>query len=171
MSLRNLGLERIDLFQLHRVDPKVPLADQVGELKLLRDEGKIGHVGLSEVDVDQLEQARQIVEIASVQNLFNLTNRSAEPLLDHAEAAGIAFIPWFPLATGALAEPGGDLAELAERYGASPSQLALAWLLRRSPVMLPIPGTSTVAHVEDNIAAAQIDLTDEAYAALSDAAA
>jgi aryl-alcohol dehydrogenase-like predicted oxidoreductase len=171
MSLRNLGLERIDLFQLHRVDPKVPLADQVGELKLLRDEGKIGHVGLSEVDVDQLEQARQIVEIASVQNLFNLTNRSAEPLLDHAEGAGIAFIPWFPLATGALAEPGGDLAELAERYGASPSQLALAWLLRRSPVMLPIPGTSTVAHVEDNIAAAQIDLTDEAYAALSDAAA
>jgi pyridoxine 4-dehydrogenase len=171
MSLRNLGLERIDLFQLHRVDPKVPLADQVGELKLLRDEGKIGHVGLSEVDVDQLEQARQIVEIASVQNLFNLTNRSAEPLLDHAEGAGIAFIPWFPLATGALAEPGGDLAELAERYGASPSQLALAWLLRRSPVMLPIPGTSTVAHVEDNIAAAQIDLTDEAYAALSAAAA
>jgi aryl-alcohol dehydrogenase-like predicted oxidoreductase len=171
MSLRNLGLERIDLFQLHRVDPKVPLADQVGELKLLRDEGKIGHIGLSEVDVDQLEQARQIVEIASVQNLFNLTNRSAEPLLDHAEGAGIAFIPWFPLATGALAEPGGDLAELAERYGASPSQLALAWLLRRSPVMLPIPGTSTVAHVEDNIAAAQIDLTDEAYAALSDAAA
>jgi pyridoxine 4-dehydrogenase len=171
MSLRNLGLERIDLFQLHRVDPKVPLADQVGELKLLRDEGKIGHVGLSEVDVDQLEQARQIVEIASVQNLFNLTNRSAEPLLDHAEGVGIAFIPWFPLATGALAEPGGDLAELAERYGASPSQLALAWLLRRSPVMLPIPGTSTVAHVEDNIAAAQIDLTDEAYAALSDAAA
>lgn len=171
MSLRNLGLERIDLFQLHRVDPKVPLADQVGELKLLRDEGKIGHVGLSEVDVDQLEQAREIVEIASVQNLFNLTNRSAEPLLDHAEGAGIAFIPWFPLATGALAEPGGDLAELAERYGASPSQLALAWLLRRSPVMLPIPGTSTVAHVEDNIAAAQIDLTDEAYTALSDAAA
>jgi pyridoxine 4-dehydrogenase len=171
MSLRNLGLERIDLFQLHRVDPKVPLADQVGELKLLRDEGKIGHIGLSEVDVDQLEQARQIVEIASVQNLFNLTNRSAEPLLDHAEGAGIAFIPWFPLATGALAEPGGDLAELAERYGASPSQLALAWLLRRSPVMLPIPGTSTVAHVEDNIAAAQIDLTDEAYAALSNAAA
>ena len=171
MSLRNLGLERIDLFQLHRVDPKVPLADQVGELKLLRDEGKIGHVGLSEVDVDQLEQARQIVEIASVQNLFNLTNRSAEPLLDHAEGAGIAFIPWFPLATGALTEPGGDLAELAERYGASPSQLALAWLLRRSPVMLPIPGTSTVAHVEDNIAAAQIDLTDEAYTALSDAAA
>jgi pyridoxine 4-dehydrogenase len=171
MSLRNLGVERIDLFQLHRVDPKVPLADQVGELKLLRDEGKIGHIGLSEVDVDQLEQARQIVEIASVQNLFNLTNRSAEPLLDHAEGVGIAFIPWFPLATGALAEPGGDLAELAERYGASPSQLALAWLLRRSPVMLPIPGTSTVAHVEDNIAAAQIDLTDEAYAALSDAAA
>ena len=113
MSLRNLGLERIELFQLHRVDPKVPLADQVGELKLLRDEGKIGHVGLSEVGIDQLEQAREIVEIASVQNLFNLTNRSAEPLLDHAERAGIAFIPWFPLATGALAEPGGHLAELA----------------------------------------------------------
>jgi pyridoxine 4-dehydrogenase len=169
MSLRNLGLERIELFQLHRVDPKVPLAEQVGELKLLRDEGKIGHVGLSEVDVDQLEQAREIVEIASVQNLFNLTNRSAEPLLDHAEGAGIAFIPWFPPATGALAEPGGHLAEFAARYDARPSQLALAWLLRRSPVMLPIPGTSTVAHVEDNIAAAQIELTDEEYAALSDA--
>jgi pyridoxine 4-dehydrogenase len=171
MSLRNLGLERIELFQLHRVDPKVPLADQVGELKLLRDEGKIGHVGLSEVDVDQLEQAREIVEIASVQNLFNLTNRSAEPLLDHAEREGIAFIPWFPLATGALAEPGGRLAELAAQSDARPSQLALAWLLRRSPVMLPIPGTSIVAHVEDNIAAAQIELTDEEYAALSEAAA
>jgi pyridoxine 4-dehydrogenase len=168
MSLRNLGLERIELFQLHRVDAKVPLADQVGELKLLRDEGKIGHVGLSEVDVDQLEQAREIVEITSVQNMFNLTNRSAEPLLDHAEREGIAFIPWFPLATGALTEPGGRLAELAARYDAHPSQLALAWLLRRSPVMLPIPGTSTVAHVEDNIAAAQIELTDEAYAALSE---
>jgi pyridoxine 4-dehydrogenase len=167
MSLRNLGLERIDLFQLHRVDPKVPLADQVGELKLLRDEGKIGHIGLSEVDVDQLEQARQIVEIASVQNLFNLTNRSAEPLLDHAEGAGIAFIPWFPLATGALAEPGGDLAELAERYGASPSQLALAWLLRRSPVMLPIPGTSSIDHLESNTAAASIELTDDEFEALT----
>jgi pyridoxine 4-dehydrogenase len=167
MSLRHLGLERIDLFQLHRIDPKVPLADQVGELKLLQDEGKIAHIGLSEVSVDQLEQARRFAEIVSVQNLYNLANRSSEALLDHAEAEGIAFIPWFPLATGELAKPGGALAELARQTGASPSQLALAWLLRRSPVMLPIPGTSSVAHVEDNIAAAGVTLSDEEFDALS----
>jgi aryl-alcohol dehydrogenase-like predicted oxidoreductase len=167
MSLRHLGLERIDLFQLHRIDSKVPLADQVGELKLLQDEGKIAHIGLSEVSVDQLEQARRFAEIVSVQNLYNLANRSSEALLEHAEAEGIAFIPWFPLATGELAKPGGALAELARRTGASPSQLALAWLLRRSPVMLPIPGTSSVAHVEDNIAAAGVTLSDEEFDALS----
>ncbi|WP_329361526.1 aldo/keto reductase [Streptomyces sp. NBC_00669] len=169
MSLRHLGLDRIPLFQLHRIDPKVPLEEQVGELKLLQEEGKIAHIGLSEVDVDQLEAARAVAEIASVQNLYNLANRSAEKLLDHAEAQGIAFIPWFPLATGELAKPGGPLAELAERHGASPSQLALAWLLRRSPVMLPIPGTSSVAHLDDNIAAAGLELTDAEFAELTDA--
>jgi|SRR3954447_1096716 pyridoxine 4-dehydrogenase len=169
MSLRNLGLERIELFQLHRIDPRVPLADQIGALKTLQDEGKIGHIGLSEVDVDQLEQARRIADIVSVQNMYNLADRSAEPLLDHAEKAGIAFIPWFPLAMGRLAEPGGELASLAARYGATPARLALAWLLRRSPVMLPIPGTATVAHLEDNVAAAELSLTDEAFTALSQA--
>jgi aryl-alcohol dehydrogenase-like predicted oxidoreductase len=169
LSLRNLGLERIDLHQLHRIDPQVPLADQVGELKLLQDEGKIRHIGLSEVSIDELEQARTIAEIVSVQNLFNLSNRSAEPLLEHAEAEGIAFIPWFPLATGELSKPGGPLDALARQHDATPSQLALAWLLRRSPVMLPIPGTSTVAHLEDNLAAASLQLSDDEFAALSDA--
>lgn len=169
MSLRHLGLEQIPLFQLHRIDPQVPLEDQVGALKELQDEGKVGHIGLSEVSVDELEQARQVAEIASVQNLFNLSDRSAEPLLEHAEANGIAFIPWFPLATGKLSQPGGPLDAAAKEHGATPSQLALAWLLRRSPVMLPIPGTSSVAHLEDNLAAADLELTDAEFAALTDA--
>jgi pyridoxine 4-dehydrogenase len=169
MSLRNLGLERIDLHQLHRIDPLVPLADQVGELKLLQDEGKIRHIGLSEVSVGELEQAREVAEIVSVQNLFNLADRSAEPLLEHAEAEGIAFIPWFPLATGKLSQPGGPLDSLAREHDATPSQLALAWLLRRSPVMLPIPGTSSVAHLEDNLAAAGLELTDAEFTRLTDA--
>nr|WP_037909180.1 aldo/keto reductase [Actinacidiphila yeochonensis] len=167
MSLRHLGLDRIPLFQLHRVDPKVPLAEQVGELKLLQEEGKIQHIGLSEVDVDQLEQARAVTPIASVQNLYNIANRQSEALLEHSEKLGIGFIPWFPLATGELARPGGPLDAPAKRHGASPSQLALAWLLRRSPVMLPIPGTSSVAHLEDNVAAAELELTDEEFAELS----
>jgi pyridoxine 4-dehydrogenase len=170
LSLRNLGLERIELFQLHRIDAKVPLADQVGELKLLQDEGKIGHIGLSEVDVDQFEQARAIADIASVQNLYNVANRSAEALLEHVEPLGVAFIPWFPLATGALAQPGGPLDSLAKAHGALPSQLALAWLLRRSPVMLPIPGTSSVAHLEENIAAAELQLSDAEFDQLAAAA-
>jgi pyridoxine 4-dehydrogenase len=161
MSLRRLGLERIDLFQLHRIDAKVPLAEQVGELKMLQDEGKIRHIGLSEVTVEQLEEAQRTTDIASVQNLFNLTDRSAEPLLEHAEKNGIAFIPWFPLATGELSRQGGPLDQLASELGATPSQLALAWLLWRSPVMLPIPGTSTVSHLEENLAAATIELSDE----------
>jgi pyridoxine 4-dehydrogenase len=167
LSLRNLGLERIDLLQLHRIDPAVTLADQVGELKKLRDEGKIGHIGLSEVTVEQLRAAQEIAPIVSVQNMFNLADRSAEPLLDYAAGNDIAFIPWFPLATGALAGNGSPLAQLAAERGASPSQLALAWLLRRSPVMLPIPGTSTVSHLEDNIAGAAIELTDEQFAELN----
>jgi pyridoxine 4-dehydrogenase len=166
-SLRNQGPERIDLFQLHRIDPAVPLADQVGELKSLRDEGKVGHIGLSEVTVEQLQAAQEIAPIISVQNMFNLADRSAESLLDYAAGNGIAFIPWFPLATGALAGPSSPLAQLATERGASPSQLALAWLLRRSPVMLPIPGTSTVSHLEDNIAGAAIKLTDQQFAELN----
>jgi aryl-alcohol dehydrogenase-like predicted oxidoreductase len=166
MSLRRLGLETIDLFQLHRIDPKVPLEEQVGELAKLQEEGKIRHIGLSEVDVDQLEEAQKTATIVSVQNLFNLTARDAEPLLDHCEENGIGFIPWFPLATGELLEEGGPLAEIAAETGAEPSQLALAWLLRRSPVMLPIPGTSSVAHLEQNLGAAELELTDEQFEAL-----
>jgi aryl-alcohol dehydrogenase-like predicted oxidoreductase len=166
LSLRRLGLDTIDLFQLHRIDEKVPAAEQVGELKLLQEEGKIRHIGLSEVDVDQLEEAQKQATIASVQNLFNLTSRDAEPLLDHCEEKGIGFIPWFPLATGKLLEEGGPLAEIAGDTGAEPSQLALAWLLRRSPVMLPIPGTSSVAHLDQNLGAADLELTDEQFEAL-----
>jgi aryl-alcohol dehydrogenase-like predicted oxidoreductase len=166
MSLRFLGLEQIPLMQLHRIDPKVPLEDQVGELAKLREEGKIRFIGLSEVTVDQLRAASGITPIATVQNLYNLANRSAEELLDYSAANGIGFIPWFPLATGELAKPGSPLASLAAKRGATPSQLALAWLLRRSPAMLPIPGTSSVSHLEDNVAAAGITLTEDEYAAL-----
>jgi aryl-alcohol dehydrogenase-like predicted oxidoreductase len=169
MSLRHLGLEQIPLLQLHRIDPKVPLEDQVGELSKLRDEGKVGFIGLSEVSVDQLRAAQAIAPVATVQNLYNLANRSAEDLLDYSAANGIGFIPWFPLATGELAKAGSPLAELAARHGASPSQLALAWLLHRSPVVLPIPGTSSVSHLEDNVAAAGITLSDREYASLEDA--
>ncbi|WP_366927612.1 aldo/keto reductase [Aeromicrobium sp.] len=169
LSLRRLDVERIDLFQLHRIDPDVPLEDQVGELKALQDEGKIRFIGLSEVDVDQLQQAQAVASIVSVQNMFNLSSRDAEPLLDHCTEHGIGFIPWFPLATGGLVKDGGPLKELAEQHDATPSQLALAWLLRRSPVMLPIPGTSSVAHLEDNIGAADIELTDDEFDALTNA--
>jgi aryl-alcohol dehydrogenase-like predicted oxidoreductase len=170
LSLRHLGVERIELFQLHRIDSKVPVAESVGELKLLQDEGKIRHIGLSEVDVAELQEAQQTAAIVSVQNLYNLVNRKAEQLLDHCEQHGIAFIPWFPLATGKLAGAGGPLDEIAREIGASPSQLALAWLLRRSPVMIPIPGTSSVEHLEDNLAAATIELTDEQFEVLSNLA-
>jgi len=169
MSLRILGVERIDLQQLHRIDPTVPLDDQVGELKLLQDEGKIRHIGLSEVSVEEVEAASKIATIVSVQNLFNLARRDAEPLLDYATENGMAFIPWFPLATGKLLGEGGPLSELAAKHDATPSQLALAWLLRRSPVMLPIPGTSSVAHLEDNLRGAELQLTDEEFAELSSA--
>jgi len=166
MSLRRLGLERIDLFQLHRIDADYPVADQVGELKQLQEEGKIRHIGLSEVTVDQLVEAQETAEIVSVQNLFNLANRDAEKLLDHCAEHGIGFIPWFPLATGELSADDGPLAAAAQQHEATPAQLALAWLLQRSPVMLPIPGTSSVDHLETNTAAASIELTDEEFAAL-----
>jgi pyridoxine 4-dehydrogenase len=171
MSLRYLGLEQIALFQLHRIDPNVPLEDQIGELKALQDEGKIGHIGLSEVSVEELKAAEKITKIATVQNLYNLTNRSAEPLLDYCEEHEIGFIPWFPLATGKLSEPGGPLEEHSASGDHSPSQLALAWLLKRSHVMLPIPGTSSVAHLEENTAAAEIELSDEDFDAIAQAAA
>jgi aryl-alcohol dehydrogenase-like predicted oxidoreductase len=166
MALRLLGLEQIPLMQLHRIDSKVPLADQVGELAKLQEEGKIRFIGLSEVTVGQLRAAAEIAPIATVQNLYNLADRSAEELLDYSAANGIGFIPWFPLATGKLAKPGGPLAALAAKRGATPSQLALAWLLHRSPAMLPIPGTSSVSHLEDNVAAAGIALSEGEYAAL-----
>ena len=169
LSLRHLGVERIDLYQLHRIDPQVPLADQLGELKSLQDEGKIRHIGLSEVTVAEIEAAREIVTVTTVQNRYNLADRASEAVLDHCEAHGIGFIPWFPLATGDLARPGGPLDTAAAQHGVTPSQLALAWLLRRSPVMLPIPGTSRVAHLEENVAAAAITLTDTEFRALESA--
>ncbi|HEY8319381.1 MAG TPA: aldo/keto reductase [Amnibacterium sp.] len=166
MSLRRLKLDVIDLFQLHRIDPKVPLEDQIGELKKLQDEGKIRHIGLSEVSVEELQAAQKIATIVSVQNLYNLAKRDAEPLLEYSEANGIGFIPWFPLATGKLAKEGGKLDQLAKQHDASPSQLALAWLLHRSPVMLPIPGTSSVAHLEDNMRSAELQLSPDEVAEL-----
>ena len=160
-SLRRLRLERIDLLQLHRIDPKVPLQDQLGALTRLQQEGKIRQLGLSEVSVAQIAAARELAEIVTVQNLYNLSNRKSEDVLDYTEAEGIGFIPWFPLATGELAQPGGPLARAAERLHATPSQVALAWLLHRSPVMLPIPGTSRVKHLEENTAAALLQLDEE----------
>ncbi|MEU8821530.1 aldo/keto reductase [Actinoplanes sp. NPDC048796] len=165
-SLRNLGLEQIPLYQLHRIDPRVPLADQIGTLADLRTEGKIRHIGLSQVSVDDIRAVRRIAPIASVQNLYNLADRDSEDVLDYAEKTGLGFIPWFPLATGQLARPGGRLEQIARRAGLTPSQLALAWLLRRSPAMLPIPGTSSPHHLEENIAAASAELSDADYAAL-----
>jgi aryl-alcohol dehydrogenase-like predicted oxidoreductase len=167
LSLRHLRLERIELYQLHRIDPQVPLEDQIGTLIELQNEGKIHHIGLSEVSIDELEAARKLATIATVQNLYNLTNRSAEPLLEHCGQHGIGFIPWFPLATGKLAERSGPLAEIASELGATPSQVALAWLLRRSRVMLPIPGTASVAHLEENCASAALELSDEQFETLN----
>jgi pyridoxine 4-dehydrogenase len=160
MSLRRLGVERIDLFQLHRIDPKVPADDQFELLKDLQTEGKIRHVGLSEVDIAEIKAARRIVPIATVQNQYNLVYRNSEDVLDYCTHEKIGFIPWFPLATGDLAKPGGALARVAKRLGAKPAQVALAWLLKKSPVMLPIPGTSKVKHLEENAAAALIELDD-----------
>ncbi len=168
-SLRRLGVERIDLFQLHRVDPQVPADDQFGVLKELRDEGKVAEVGLSEVGVDQVEAARRIVPVVSVQNQYNIALRGADDVVDHCEGQGIAFIPWFPLGSGKLSRPGGPIDEVAGQLGATVSQVCLAWLLRRSPVMVPIPGTSSVSHLEENCAAAGLTLTDDQYQTLTDA--
>lgn len=167
MSLRRLGVEQIDLWQLHRIDSQVPVEDSLGAIKELQDAGKIKHVGLSEVTVDEIEQARKVVDVVSVQNLYNLANRQSEAVVDHCEREGIAFIPWFPVAAGDLARPGGVLDGIAKDHAATHAQLALAWLLRRSPVVLPIPGTSSVAHLEENCAAAGVVLTDDEYDALT----
>ena len=167
LSLRRLRVDRLDLLQLHRIDPQVPLADQVGELKALQDEGKVAAIGLSEVSVPELEAAAEFAEIVSVQNLYNLTNRRAEPVLDYATEHGIGFIPWAPIAAGGLAKPGGPVDQIARATGATPGQVALAWLLARSPAMLPIPGTSRVAHLEENVAAAGLQLDEQQLAELS----
>ena len=166
LSLRTLRLERIDLIQLHRIDAEVPLADQLGAFKELQEEGKVRHIGVSEVSVAELEQAREIVDVVSVQNLYNLTNRQSQDVLDHATEHGIGFIPWFPIATGDLAAPDSPVADIARELDATPSQVALAWLLHTSPVVLPIPGTKSVDHLTENLGAAQLRLSDEDMARL-----
>jgi aryl-alcohol dehydrogenase-like predicted oxidoreductase len=167
-SLKRLKLERIDLYQLHRIDSKVPAEDQLGTMRELQQEGKIANVGLSEVGVAELEMARGIVPIVTVQNRYNLVDRESEAVLEHCERIGVGFIPWFPLATGKLAAPGGPLARAAARLKATPAQVAIAWLLARSPVMLPIPGTSSVAHLEENLGGAKLELSESELRALSE---
>src|SRR4051794_8034490 len=166
LSLRYLKVDTIDLLQLHRIDPEVPLADQLGAFLELREQGKVRHIGLSEVSVDQLRAAQEITGIVSVQNLYNLTNRQSQDVLDVCTAEGIAFIPWFPIATGDLARPDSPVAAVAKRLDATPSQVALAWLLATSPVILPIPGTKSVEHLTENMGAAQLTLSDEDVAEL-----
>jgi aryl-alcohol dehydrogenase-like predicted oxidoreductase len=166
-SLRRLKLERIDLYQLHRIDPAVPLGDQLGTFRRFQEEGKIRHIGLSEVSVAEIERARKMVPIVSVQNRYGLTDHQYEPVLDYCEREGLAFVPWFPLGAGRLAQGSGPLTRPAERLRATPAQVALAWLVRRSPVMLPIPGTSKVKHLEENVAAALLELSDQEFEALS----
>ena len=170
MSLRRLGQESLDLFQLHRIDPFVPAEEQFALLRELLDEGKVRAVGLSEVSVEEIEAARRIVPISTVQNLYNATNRQSESVLTYCEANDIGFIPWYPVASGTLARAGGPLDALARGAGVSVAQLSLAWLLRRSPVMMPIPGTKSVAHVEENCAASDVQLDDATYAAVSELA-
>jgi len=164
--LKRLKVERIDLYQLHRPDPRIAFEDSVWTLAQLRDEGKIRHVGLSNVGVSELEIALDIVPVASVQNRYSLSDRSSEAVLQTCEREEIGFLPWYPLATGRLARSGGPLEEIASRHEATPSQVALAWLLGHSSAMLPIPGTSSVAHLEENVAAARLELTDEQMATL-----
>ncbi len=163
MSLRRLGIERIDLFQLHRIDPKVDLAEQVGLLADLQREGKIDRIGLSEVTVSEIEAASKYAKIDTVQNLYNLANRRYEDVVEYCTANYIGFIPWFPIQTGALAEGSGLLGKIAAELGATAAQVALAWLLRRSPVILPIPGTSSISHLRENAGAGEVELTDEQF--------
>ena len=168
-SLRRLRLERIDLYQLHAPDPSVPLEDSVGALKALQDEGKIRHIGISNVSLEELERAREVVDVVTVQNRYSVVDRHSEDVLEACEDAGIGFIPSFPLATGDLAEPGGPLDEIARAHSATPGQVALAWLLARSRVMLPIPGTSSVDHLHENVGAAELQLSDDELRQISDA--
>jgi aryl-alcohol dehydrogenase-like predicted oxidoreductase len=170
MSLRRLKLERIDLWQLHRIDPKVPVEESLGAIKKLQEQGKIRHVGLSEVKPHEIDQARKVVEIVSVQNQYNLSDRQHEDVVEYCTKHKLAFIPWFPVASGKLAKPGGKLDAVAKRHGATVSQLSIAWLLHHSPVMLPIPGTSSLAHLEENIAAASVKLSDAEWKEIEDAA-
>lgn len=169
MSLRRLRLERIDLWQLHRIDPKVPRDEQFGAIKSFIDSGLIRFAGLSQVTIEQIEAARKIFPVATVQNRYNLVDRADEDVLNYCEANSIGFIPWFPLAAGSLAQPGGIVERLAKSKGATPGQIALAWMLKRSPVMLPIPGTGRVAHLEENVAGAAISLSDEEFGELDKA--
>jgi pyridoxine 4-dehydrogenase len=166
LSLRHLKVDRIDLIQLHRIDPAVPLADQLGAFKELQEQGKVRHIGVSEVSVEELKAAREIVDVVSVQNLYNLTNRKSQDVLDYATAENIAFIPWFPIATGDLAAPDSPVADIAGELGATPSQVALAWLLQKSPVVLPIPGTKSVEHLTENLGAAGLTLSADDMARL-----
>jgi pyridoxine 4-dehydrogenase len=166
LSLRHLRVQRIDLIQLHRIDPDVPLADQLGAFRELQEEGKVRHIGVSEVSVAELEAAREIVDVVSVQNLYNLTNRQSQDVLDYATEHGIAFIPWFPIATGDLAAPDSPVADIARELDATPAQVALAWLLQKSPVVLPIPGTKSVDHLTENMGAAGLSLSPEDVARL-----
>jgi aryl-alcohol dehydrogenase-like predicted oxidoreductase len=167
MSMRRLGVERIDLWQLHRIDPKVPQAEQFEAIAAMQKEGLIRHAGLSQVGVAEIAAAQKVFKVATVQNLYNLSDRSSEDVVDACATQGIGFIPWFPLAAGSLAKPGSVLEGIARRHGVTPSQIALAWLLKRSPVMLPIPGTGKVKHLEDNVAAAGIALSDADFRELS----
>jgi pyridoxine 4-dehydrogenase len=169
-SLKRLEVERIDVYQLHAPDPAVPYAESVGALKELQDEGKIRHIGVSNVSLEHLEEARSIVDVVAVQNRFNLTDRMSQDVLDVCERDGLDFVPWFPLAAGGLAKPGGLVADIAQAHDATPGQVALAWLLQRSPVMLPIPGTGSIAHLEENVAAAGLELAAEELERLEEAA-
>jgi pyridoxine 4-dehydrogenase len=171
LSLRRLGVDQIDLWQLHRIDARTDTAEQFGEMKALQDEGLIRHLGLSEVTVDEIKAAQEVFEVTTVQNLYNLTNRQSEDVLRYCEEQGIGFIPWFPLAAGELAQPGGAVDAIAQAHDATAGQVALAWLLAKSPVMLPIPGTSSVEHLEENVAAADLKLSDEELATLDAASA
>jgi aryl-alcohol dehydrogenase-like predicted oxidoreductase len=170
MSKRRLGVDTIDLWQLHRIDERTDRAEQFEEMRKLQEEGHIRHLGLSEVSVDDIKEAREYFEVTTVQNLYNLANRGSEDVLEYCEEEGIGFIPWFPLAAGKLAEPGGAVAEIAAAHDATTGQVALAWLLRRSPVMLPIPGTGSVQHLEENVGAADLELTDDEIAEIDKAA-
>lgn len=160
MSLRFLKLEQIPLWQLHRIDPKVPVEESLGAIKKLQQQGKIKHVGLSEVSVKEIEQARKAIEIVSVQNEYNITTRKSEEVLDYCTKENLGFIPWFPVASGKLAQPGGKLDELAKKHGATVAQLSIAWLLHRSPVVLPIPGTTSIEHLEENVKSAELNLSE-----------